>query len=94
MFVNFSSKNDKQDMSIFINQEIKKQRREICEKKDNEHTIHKKKKNERHYKNKINFENVKLCNVTVLSCVMCVSCVVLPQTSLRYTHKAPLRSNQ
>ena len=51
---------------------------------------------------------VKLSNVTVLSCVchvchaayVCVSCVifvscvVLPQTSLRKTHKVPLRSNQ
>ena len=53
-----------------------------------------KEKNERHDKNKFNYEKVKLCNVTVLSCVMCVSCVVLPQTSLRYTHKVPLRSNQ
>ena len=75
---------------FFLEKKLRKQRRETCEKKgvfDNEHTMHKKKKNERHDKNKINFENVKLCNITVLSCVMCVSCVVLPQTSWRCTHK-------
>ena len=61
--------------------------------KDNDHTIHRKKKNRHEKKTNNNFENVKVCSVTVLSCVMCVSCVVQPQSSLRKTHKVPLKSD-
>ena len=59
---------DEKDISMFYFSKEKKKRREICKRvKDNERTIHRKKKKERHDKNKYNFENVKVCNVTVLS---------------------------
>ena len=87
----FFEKIDKKDISMFYF--LKKKR-----KKDERFAKQRVKDNERTkiidtIKTKIILVTSKVSNVTVLSCVMRVSCVVLPQTSLRKTHKVPLRSD-
>ena len=58
---------------LFLNCKREENRDEIFSKKNSRqraHNTRKERKNERHDENKINFENVKLCDVTVLSCVL------------------------